>query len=148
MLIAVIPLGVAGAACATAAGYVLQSVIGMIFFFANRKGSLYLVRPKFDGKALLKACSNGMSEMVGMPAITVTMIVPSVTASAMTLLMYIGEMILLNGHLYSLGNGALFTSLPKIVLSFVDIAVIAASGCITALIFALIRRRLPHPENR
>ena len=50
----------------------------MIFFFANRKGSLYFVRPKFDGKALLKACSNGMSEMVGMLAITVTMIAMNV----------------------------------------------------------------------
>lgn len=74
VLMAVIPLGVAGAAYATAAGYVLQSVIGVIFFFANRNGTLYFVRPKFDGKALLKACSNGMSEMVGMLAVTVTMI--------------------------------------------------------------------------
>ncbi len=62
--------GVAGAAYATAAGYFLQSVIGVIFFFVNRKGSLYFVRPKFDGKALFKACSNGMSEMVGMLAVT------------------------------------------------------------------------------
>ena len=74
VLIAVVPLGVAGAAYATAAGYVLQSVIGIIFFFMNRKGSLYFVRPKFDGKALLKACSNGMSEMVGMLAVTITII--------------------------------------------------------------------------
>lgn len=74
VLIAVIPLGVAGAAYATAAGYVLQSVIGVIFFLADRKGSLYFVRPKFDGKALLKACSNGMSEMVGMLAVTVTIL--------------------------------------------------------------------------
>ena len=78
VLIAVIPLGVAGAAYATAAGYILQSVIGVIFFFANRKGSLYFVRPKFDGKALGKACSNGMSEMVGMLAVTVTMIAMNV----------------------------------------------------------------------
>ena len=78
VLIAVIPLGVAGAAYATAAGYILQSLIGVVFFFANRKGSLYFVRPKFDGKALLKACSNGMSEMVGMLAITVTMIAMNV----------------------------------------------------------------------
>lgn len=78
MLIAVIPLGVAGAAYATAAGYVLQAMIGVIFFFANRKGSLYFVRPRFDGKALLKACSNGMSEMVGMLAVTVTMIAMNV----------------------------------------------------------------------
>ena len=78
VLIAVVPLGVAGAAYATAAGYILQSAIGVIFFFANRKGSIYFVRPKFDGKALLKACSNGMSEMVGMLAITVTMIAMNV----------------------------------------------------------------------
>lgn len=74
VLIAVIPLGVAGAAYATATGYILQSIIGVIFFFINRKGSLYFIRPKFDGKALLKACSNGMSEMVGMLAVTITMI--------------------------------------------------------------------------
>lgn len=69
---AVISPGVAGAAYAAAAGYVLQSVIGAIFFFANRNGTLCFVRPKFDGKALLKACSNGMSEMVGLLAVTVT----------------------------------------------------------------------------
>ena len=74
VLLAVFPLGVAGAAYATGAGYVLQSVIGVAFFLTNRQGSLYFVHPRFDGKALLKACSNGMSEMVGMLAVTVTMI--------------------------------------------------------------------------
>lgn len=74
VLIAVVPLGVAGAAYATGAGYLLQTVIGMTFFFANRRGTLYFVRPHFDGKALVKACGNGMSEMVGMLAVTVTMI--------------------------------------------------------------------------
>ena len=74
VLLAVFPLGVAGAAYASAAGYSLQSVIGVAFFLVNRKGSLYFVRPKFDGRALGKACSNGMSEMVGMLAVTVTMI--------------------------------------------------------------------------
>lgn len=78
VLIAVAQLGVAGAAYATAAGYILQSIIGVAFFLINRKGQLYFVRPKFDGKALLKACSNGMSEMVGMLAITVTMIAMNV----------------------------------------------------------------------
>ena len=84
VLIAVVPLGVAGAAYASAAGYVLQSVIGMIFFFANRKGSLYFVRPRFDGSALLKACSNGMSEMVGMLAVTVTMIAMNIILMRLT----------------------------------------------------------------
>ena len=72
VLLAVFPLGVAGTAYASAAGYFLQSVIGVVFFLVN--GSLYFVRPKFDGRALGKACSNGMSEMVGMLAVTVTMI--------------------------------------------------------------------------
>lgn len=54
-MIAVVPLGVAGAACATAAGYILQAVIGITFFITNRKGVLYLVRPKFHGKTLGKA---------------------------------------------------------------------------------------------
>ncbi len=78
VLIAVIPLGIAGAAYASAAGYILQSVIDVVFFFTNRKGTLYFVRPRFNGKALLKACSNGMSEMVGMLAVTVTMIAMNV----------------------------------------------------------------------
>ena len=76
VLLAVFPLGVAGAAYASAAGYFLQSVIGVVFFLVN--GSLYFVRPKFDGRALGKACSNGMSEMVGMLALTVTMIAMNV----------------------------------------------------------------------
>lgn len=74
VLIAVIPLGIAGAAYATAAGYLLQSAIGILFFWLNHSGTLYLVRPKYDGKALLKACGNGMSEMVGMLAVTITMV--------------------------------------------------------------------------
>lgn len=76
VLLAVFPLGVAGTAYASAAGYFLQSVIGVVFFLVN--GSLYFVRPKFDGRALGKACSNGMSEMVGMLALTVTMIAMNV----------------------------------------------------------------------
>lgn len=78
VLLAVSPLGVAGAAYASAARYFLQSVIGVVSFLVNRKGSLYFVRPKFDGRALGKACSNGMSEMVGMLAVTVTMIAMNV----------------------------------------------------------------------
>lgn len=65
---------------------------------------------------------------------------PAVTASVMTLLMYVGEMILLNGHLYRLGTGVLFRSIPGIVLAPMDLLVIMASGCITAVTFALITR--------
>lgn len=84
ILIAVVPLGVAGAAYATGAGYLLQAVIGVVFFWANRRGTLYFVRPHFDGRALVKACSNGMSEMVGMLAGTVAMIAMNVILMRLT----------------------------------------------------------------
>ena len=63
---------------------------------------------------------------------------PSIAASAMTFLMYIGEMILLNGHLYNLGTGFIFDSISGIVFAPIDLLVIVASGGITALIFALL----------
>lgn len=74
VLLAVIPLGIAGAGIASAIGYIFQAIVGIGYFFFNRKGSLYFVRPKWDGKALLKACSNGASEMVSMLAVTISMI--------------------------------------------------------------------------
>lgn len=74
VLLAVIPLGIAGAAWASAAGYFLQSIIGLCYFTFKRNGSLYLVRPKCNFGAFLKACGNGMSEMIGMLAGTITMI--------------------------------------------------------------------------
>lgn len=66
--------------------------------------------------------------------------IPSIIASSMTLLMYIGEMILLNGHLYRFGTGFMFNSIPGIVLAPIDVIVIVASGCITARVFGLLNR--------
>lgn len=66
--------------------------------------------------------------------------VPSITASFMTFLMYIGEMILLNGHLYGFGTGFMFCGLPGIVFAPIDLLVILAAACITALIFASLKR--------
>lgn len=66
--------------------------------------------------------------------------IPSIVSSVMTLLMYIGEMILLNGHLYRFGTGFIFDRIPGIVLAPVDLMVIVLSGCITAMIFTLLNR--------
>ena len=54
--------------------------------------------------------------------------IPSIVASTMTLLMYLGEMFLLNGHLYSFGTGFVFESIPGIVLAPMDIIIVFASG--------------------
>lgn len=76
----------------------------------------------------------------------ISVCIPAIVSSAMTLLMYIGEMILLNGHLYSFGDGFLFTGLPTVILSPADIIIIALSGGSTALIFALLNRDLSSKE--
>lgn len=64
--------------------------------------------------------------------------IPAIIASAVTLAMYLGEMILLSKHLYIFGTGWFFAPLPGIVLAPVDVAVIVASGGITALLFAIL----------
>ena len=69
--------------------------------------------------------------------------IPSVVASIMTFLMYIGEMFLLNGHLYTFGSGIIFNSIPGIVFAPIDLLIVAASGCVTALIFSLLNRKNP-----
>ena len=68
----------------------------------------------------------------------VSIFIPSVVASAMTLLMYVGEMMLLNGHLYRLGTGFIFNDIPGIVLAPIDLLIIIISGFITAYVFYLI----------
>ena len=71
----------------------------------------------------------------------ISVLIPSVVASSLTLLMYIGEMILLSGNLYRFGSGIIFDSINGIVLAPVDILVIVLSGCITALLFTLINKK-------
>lgn len=73
--------------------------------------------------------------------------IPSIVASVMTILMYVGEMFLLNGHLYRLGTGFLFDSIPGIVFAPIDLLVILLSGCITALIFALLNRERDYSKT-
>ena len=65
---------------------------------------------------------------------TLSVLLPSIMASVVTLIMYIGEMILLSGHLYRFGTGFLFNGLTGIVLAPIDILIIIASGCINAAI--------------
>ena len=52
--------------------------MGAAYFAFHRTGSLYFVKPRWNGPALLKACGNGMSEMVSMLAVSITMIAMNV----------------------------------------------------------------------
>ena len=66
---------------------------------------------------------------------------PSISATIVTLVMYIGEMILLSGHLYRFGDGFFFAGIPGIVLAPVDIVVIIASGVVAAIIANAVRNK-------
>ena len=68
-------------------------------------------------------------------------VLPAVTSVLVTVLMYIGEMFLLNGHLYRLGSGLFFRGLSKMVLAPIDIIIILAAGAITALTCLLINKK-------
>lgn len=57
-------MGVEGAAIATVIGYSIPAVSGLVFFFGNRKGSLYFTAFRPKARMLLQACGNGSSEMV------------------------------------------------------------------------------------
>ena len=66
--------GLTGAAIATGIGYAVPSVIGVIWFCANRKQALYVVRPKWRAKTIIDSCINGSSEMVSILAYSVVAI--------------------------------------------------------------------------
>lgn len=66
--------GTAGAAIATSMGFAITTIVGLIYFTVNRKGALYLTKPKMDGKTLLHGCTNGASEMVSNLSQSVTLI--------------------------------------------------------------------------
>ena len=71
----------------------------------------------------------------------ISIILPAVVASVITFVMYIGEMILLNGHLYRFGKGFMFEGISKVVLAPIDIIVILLSGGIVAIIAKFIHSK-------
>jgi len=71
----------------------------------------------------------------------VSVVLPAVVASLVTLTMYIGEMYLLSGHLYRFGTGFFFDGLPGIVLAPVDLLIILVVGGISGGICAALNRK-------
>lgn len=64
LLVAVFPLGLSGAAAATALSQCVGGIVPLIYFFRPNPGRLRLGGAKYDGKALLKTCTNGSSELM------------------------------------------------------------------------------------
>lgn len=65
LFIAIFHWGIVGAAVATSIGYATTSIIGLAYFVFNRNHDLYIVKPKWRRHSLIKSCTNGSSEMIG-----------------------------------------------------------------------------------
>ena len=64
LLVYVFPFGLLGAALATAFSQIVGALIPLVYFLRPNDSPLRLTRPRFDFRALGKACGNGSSEMV------------------------------------------------------------------------------------
>ena len=64
LLVAVFPLGLFGAAAATALSQVVGGFIPLIYFALPNGSALRFTKPRFDGKALLRTVTNGSSELM------------------------------------------------------------------------------------
>ena len=65
LLVGVFPLGIAGAAAATALSQTVGGLLPVFLFRAPKKGLLAFARPKaFYGNMLLRTCTNGVSELL------------------------------------------------------------------------------------
>lgn len=64
LFVAVLKWGLGGAAAATAISQVLGGIIPVIYFARKNTSLLRFVKFRFDGKVLLKTCTNGSSELM------------------------------------------------------------------------------------
>ena len=86
LLVAVFPLGLQGAAVATAIGQCVGGVVPVIYFCRPNSSLLRLTKAKLDGRALWKACTNGSSEFVSNISMSVVSMLYNIQ-----LLRYAGE---------------------------------------------------------
>lgn len=71
ILMALIPLGVVGAALATAISQCLGGIIPILYFAKDNPTPLKLTKPKFHTKTLADACINGSSELLSNIAMSI-----------------------------------------------------------------------------
>ncbi len=64
MFVGLFKWGLVGAASATVISQLVGGFIPLIYFFKSKTSLLHLTSTYFDGKAILKVCSNGSSELM------------------------------------------------------------------------------------
>ncbi len=86
LFVAVFHWGLAGAAAATALSQFVGGVVPLIYFGRKNESLLRLVKCKWDGKSLLKTCTNGVSELMSNISMSLVSMLYNVQ-----LMKYIGE---------------------------------------------------------
>lgn len=71
-------LGIQGAALGTGFGYLIPTVVGLIYF-AQNSGSLSFVKPRLKWNVVKESCINGSSEMVSQLATAITTFLFNIT---------------------------------------------------------------------
>lgn len=71
LFMSVFSWGLVGAAVATAISQILGGAIPIIYFCKGKSGVLRLTKTKIDRRALLKACTNGSSELMSNISISI-----------------------------------------------------------------------------
>ena len=64
LLVGIFPMGLVGAALATAMSQAVGGLIPLLYFGRKNSSLLRLTRTRYDGKTLLKTCTNGSSELM------------------------------------------------------------------------------------
>lgn len=116
--IAVCGMGISGAAIATGIGYSIPALYGLAYFTWNKKANLFFVKPKTDWRVLLRASSNGSSEMVSNLSGSVTTFLFNIImmrligpkgVAAISILLYLDFVMIAISLGYSMGVAPLFS---------------------------------------
>lgn len=118
LFIAVFQWGLVGAAVATALSQIIGGVIPFIYFSRKNTSLLHLTKTKYDGKALLKACTNGSSELMSNISMSIVSMLYNVQlmkyagedgVSAYGVLMYVNLIFLAAFIGYSVGSAPIIS---------------------------------------
>ena len=86
LLVAVLSLGLPGAAAATAISQCVGGLVPLVYFSRPNTSLLRLTRTRYDGRSLLKACTNGSSELMSNISMSIVSMLYNVQ-----LMIYAGE---------------------------------------------------------
>lgn len=117
LFIAVFEWGIAGAAAATGLSQIIGGVVPCIYFAKKNSSTLRLTKTVFDKRALIKACTNGVSEFVTNIAMSVVGILYNIQllrlagedgVAAYGVIMYVNFIFISVFFDYSVGTAPLF----------------------------------------